>query len=427
MTTTTTIANITAREILDSRGNPTVRAEVSLAGGAFAEASVPSGASTGSHEAAELRDGNAGRYRGLGVQRAVSHVREKIAPLLAGMDAADQYGIDAALRQADGTANKERLGANAVLAVSLATARAAAAAFRLPLFRYIGGINACILPIPMMNIVNGGAHSSAPIDFQELMIVPRGARSFREALRCGSEIFHELGSRLKERGLSTAVGDEGGFAPMFGSIEDALDCILYAVRHAGYDAGEDVALAIDAAANEFYSPSEERYNLTRCGRMGMTAADLTGYYCELVAHYPIISIEDGCAENDREGWKLLTATLGKRCQLVGDDLFVTNREYLLQGISSKVANAILIKPNQIGTVSETMSTMNTAGEFGYNTIVSHRSGETGDTFIADLAVGMNAGQIKAGSLSRSERLEKYNRLLTIEDELGAHACYGTVN
>ncbi len=421
---TRTISKVTAREILDSRGNPTMEAEVTLSNGILGRASVPSGASTGEHEAHEWRDGDKTRYRGKGVARAVQHVADEIAPALCGMDATDQIGVDARMRELDGTPNKSRLGANALLAVSLATARAAAQATGQPLYRYLGGPNAHILPVPMMNVINGGAHSDAPIDFQEFMIMPRGLPSFREALRCGAEVFHALADVLRRRGLSTAVGDEGGYAPKLNGTEDALDCIMQAISNAGYEPGKDVFLALDVASSEFYDPESNRYVFRKSTGDSLTAVELTDYYKGLISRYPIISIEDGCAENDWEGWKLLTDTIGDRCQLVGDDLFVTNVDFLRRGIRFGVANSILVKLNQIGTLSETFEAVRLAMTNRYSAIISHRSGETEDAFIADLAVATNAGQIKTGSLSRVDRLAKYNQLLRIEEQFGSAAVYG---
>ncbi len=420
-----TICSVTAREILDSRGNPTVEAEVRLLeGGAHARASVPSGASTGEHEARELRDGDSSRYGGKGVQRAVMNVRAEISSALVGMRATQQAGVDARLSELDGTPDKSRLGANALLAVSLANARAAARFCHLPLYRYLGGAGARVLPVPMMNVINAGAHSDAPIDFQEFMIVPHGLPSFREAVRCGAEIFHALGGVLRARGFATSVGDEGGYAPKLHGIEDALECILLATEAAGYRPGEQVSLALDVAASEFYDEAKGRYVLTRSGGKELGADELISYYRRLLEAYPIVSIEDGCAEDDWEGWRHLTAELGGHCRLVGDDLFVTNTDFLRRGIDEHVANAILVKPNQIGTLSETMEAVRLAQAHGYAAIISHRSGETADAFIADLSVGLGTGFIKAGSLSRSDRLAKYNRLMQIEEELGDAALYG---
>ncbi len=421
----TTISKIQAREILDSRGNPTVEAFVSLEGGSFGQASVPSGASTGEHEACELRDGDVTRYRGKGVLKAVQYANTELADALVGMDATEQIQVDARMREVDGTVNKSRVGANAVLAVSLATARAAAWATGQPLYRYLGGANAHILPVPMMNVLNAGAHSDAPIDFQEFMIIPRGASSFREALRCGAEVFHALAAVLRKMGLSTAVGDEGGYAPNLKSADAALDAIVAAIVDAGYEPGKDVALALDVASSEFYDSETGLYVFKKSSGERLSATQLTAYYEELVARYPIISIEDGCAENDWDGWKYLTNTLGKRCQLVGDDLFVTNVDFLRKGIEQGVANSILVKLNQIGSLSETFEAVRLATTHAYSAVISHRSGETEDSFIADLAVATNAGQIKTGSLSRADRIAKYNRLLRIEEQLGSAARYGT--
>lgn len=421
---TRTISKVTAREILDSRGNPTMEAEVMLSNGILGRASVPSGASTGEHEAHEWRDGDKNRYCGKGVAGAVAHVHEEIAPALCGMDATDQIGVDTRMRELDGTPNKSRLGANALLAVSLATARAAAQTTGQPLYRYLGGPNAHILPVPMMNVINGGAHSDAPIDFQEFMIMPKGLPTFREALRCGAEVFHALAAVLRKRGLSTAVGDEGGYAPKLNGTEDALDCIMQAISNAGYEPGKDVFLALDVASSEFYDPESNLYVFKKSTGERLSAAELTDYYKGLISRYPIISIEDGCAENDWEGWKLLTDTIGDRCQLVGDDLFVTNVDFLRKGIRAGVANSILVKLNQIGTLSETFEAVRLAMINRYTAVISHRSGETEDAFIADLSVATNAGQIKTGSLSRVDRLAKYNQLLRIEEQLGSAAVYG---
>ncbi len=419
-----TIAKITAREILDSRGNPTVEAEVQLSSGIVGVASVPSGASTGEHEACELRDGDKGRYRGKGVQQAVTHANKDLAPALIGLDAREQIILDTVMREVDGTPNKSRMGANAILAISLATARAAAQATGQPLYRYLGGPNAHILPVPMMNVLNAGAHSDAPIDFQEFMIVPRGLPSFREALRCGAEIFHELAAVLRKQGLSTAVGDEGGYAPNLKSAEAALDAIMTAIERAGYRPGDEVGLALDVASSEFYDAESGLYVFRKSSGESLSAAELTEYYKGLLDRYPIVSIEDGCAENDWDGWKLLTDSLGKRCQLVGDDLFVTNVDFLRRGIEAGVANSILVKLNQIGSLSETFEAVRLATGSAYSAVISHRSGETEDSFIADLAVATNTGQIKTGSLSRADRLAKYNRLLRIEEQLGSAARYG---
>jgi len=422
--TPTRISRIHAREILDSRGNPTIEVDVWLEGGALGRAAVPSGASTGEHEAWELRDGDKSRFGGKGVRKAVANVNNRIAPVLKDWDARDQAKIDHKLIEIDGTPNKKNLGANALLGVSLAVAHAAAAAENLPLFRYLGGNQARVLPVPMMNILNGGAHSDAPIDFQEFMIVPRGAPSFSEALRYGAEVFHALKSVLKERHLSTAIGDEGGFAPQLDSAEDALESISTAISKAGYKLGEEIFIALDPAASEFYDSRNNLYVFKKSDGSKRTAEELINYYADLCARFPIISIEDGCAENDWDGWKKLTEILGDKIQLVGDDLFVTNVEFLRRGIAEHVANSILIKVNQIGTLTETLATIDLAKTNGYATVISHRSGETEDTSIADIAVGTNAGQIKTGSVSRSDRVAKYNQLLRIEEELGDKAIYG---
>ena len=420
----TLIRNIVAREILDSRGNPTVEVDVRLERGTLGRASVPSGASTGEHEAWELRDGDKTRFSGKGVKKAVANVNDKIAPALKGWDARDQQKIDNKLIELDGTPNKRNLGANALLGVSLAVAHAAAAAENLFLFRYLGGPEARVLPVPMMNILNGGAHSDAPIDFQEFMIVPRGAPTFSEALRYGAEVFHALKSVLKDRHLSTAIGDEGGFAPQLDSAEDALEAISTGVKKAGYKLGEQIFIALDPAASEFYDSENNVYVFKKSDGSRKTAGELIDYYADLCTRFPIISIEDGCAENDWEGWKQLTAKLGEKIQLVGDDLFVTNVEFLRKGIAEHVANSILIKVNQIGTLTETLATIDLAKENNYSTVISHRSGETEDATIADIAVATNAGQIKTGSLCRSDRIAKYNQLLRIEEELGDKAEYG---
>lgn len=419
------IKRIIGREILDSRGNPTVEVDVELEGGAFGRASVPSGASTGENEALELRDGDKSRYGGLGVQKAVAHVNDVIAPALVGMDALDQRALDFKMISLDGTKNKSVLGANAILGVSLAAAKAAANSVGLPLYRYIGGANTFTLPVPMMNIINAGAHSDAPICFQEFMIRPVGAKSFREGIRMGCEIFHSLKSVLKSRGLSTAVGDEGGFAPALSGTEDALETIVKAIEAAGYTAGSDVKIAMDCAASEFFHDGIYDYTWKE-GAEGKkrNSAEQAEYLASLVQKFPIDSIEDGMAEGDWEGWKLLTEKLGGTCQLVGDDLFVTNVEYLKKGISLGCANSILIKVNQIGTLSETLDAIEMAHRHGYTTVTSHRSGETEDSTIADIAVATNSGQIKTGSASRSDRMAKYNRLLRIEEELGKRAVYG---
>jgi len=420
----TSIASVTAREIIDSRGNPTVEVDVRLAGGAFGRAAVPSGASTGEHEALELRDGDKKRFGGKGVLGAVANVKAKLAPALIGFDACDQVGLDRAMIRLDGTATKSKIGANAILGVSLATAKAAAAALGQPLYKYLGGPNAKVLPVPMMNIMNGGAHSDAPIDFQEFMIMPIGADSFGEGLRMGCEVFAVLKKVLKEKGLSTAVGDEGGFAPKLESTEAALDAIAFAVKQSGYKLGRDIALALDAASSEFYVKEKKRYVFKKSDGRSLSGDEIVEYYRALVAKYPIISIEDGCAENDWDTWKKLTVAIGGEVQLVGDDLFVTNTEFLRRGIDSGTANSILIKVNQIGSLTETLDAVEMAKEAGYTAVISHRSGETEDVTIADIAVATNAGQIKTGSLCRTDRVAKYNQLLRIEEELGASAIYG---
>ena len=419
------IVKVLAREILDSRGNPTVEVDVSLASGAFGRAAVPSGASTGENEAIELRDGDKSRYGGKGVLKAVENVNNIIAPALLGMSALNQREIDSKMRQLDGTKTKSKLGANAILGVSLAVAKAAANYLGLPLYRYIGGTNAYVLPVPMMNIINGGSHSDAPIAFQEFMIRPVGAKSFHEGLRMGAEVFHALKKVLKDRGLSTAVGDEGGFAPSLDGTEDALNSIMKAISAAGYVPGKDVMIAMDCAASEYYH--DGIYDYTKFeGAKGAkrNAQEQVDYLLSLVEKYPIDSIEDGMDENDWDGWKLLTKALGSKCQLVGDDLFVTNVEFLKKGIANGCANAILIKVNQIGTLTETLDAIEMAHRNGYSTVTSHRSGETEDSTIADIAVATNSGQIKTGSLSRTDRMAKYNQLLRIEEELGDLAVYG---
>ncbi len=420
----TTITHVHARQVIDSRGNPTVEADVILAGGAVGTAIVPSGASTGEHEAWELRDGVKDRYLGKGVTKAVANVNKSIAREIEGMDALDQVDVDKTMIAIDGTKNKAKLGANAILAVSLATAKAAAAQVGLPLFKYLGGPNAKVLPVPMMNIVNGGAHSDAPVDFQEFMVVPKNFPSFSEALRAGVEIFHSLKSVLKGRGLSTAVGDEGGFAPNFNDANDALETIASAVKKAGYKFGTDVFIALDAASSEFYDKAKKQYVFKKSDGSKRTAAELVAYYADLQKKFPIISIEDGCAENDWAGWKLLTDKLGATTQIVGDDLFVTNVDFLRKGIETGTANSILVKVNQIGSLTETLDAIELAKENKYTAVISHRSGESEDNTIADIAVATNAGQIKTGSLSRTDRVAKYNQLLRIEEELGDNAIYG---
>jgi len=418
------IIDIVGREIIDSRGNPTVEVEVTLASGIVGRAAVPSGASTGENEALELRDGDAKRYGGKGVQKAVKNINTTIANALDGLDAIDQVGIDRALLKLDGTETKSKLGANAMLGVSMAVAHAAASYLELPLFRYIGGTNAKCLPVPMMNILNGGAHSDAPVDIQEFMIMPKGAKSFSEGLRMGAEVFHALKSVLKKMGLSTAVGDEGGFAPDLASNTQALDVIMDAISKAGYKPGKDIFIALDAASSEFFDKKTKKYIFKKSDGSKRTAAELVDYYADWVAKYPIISIEDGCDESDWAGWKILTEKLGDKVQLVGDDLFVTNTKFLKKGIDSGVANSILVKVNQIGTLTETLDAIEMAKNAGYTAVISHRSGETEDTTIADIAVATNAGQIKTGSMSRSDRVAKYNQLLRIEEMLGADAVYG---
>jgi enolase len=420
----TIITALTAREILDSRGNPTIEVDVRLASGHLGRAAVPSGASTGEHEALELRDGDKKRYLGKGVLNAVANVKTTIALALTGMDATDQVGIDRAMIKLDGTPTKSKLGANAILGVSLATAHAAASALGQPLYKYLGGPNAKVLPVPMMNIMNGGAHSDAPIDFQEFMIMPVGASSFREGLRMGAEVFHSLKKVLKEKGLSTAVGDEGGFAPKLESTEAALDVIALAVKNAGYKLGKDVKLALDAAASEFYDAASKKYVFKKSDGRKLSGGEMVEFYQQLVAKYPIVSIEDGCAEDDWETWKKLTDALGDKVQLVGDDIFVTNTAILSRGIKEGVANSILVKVNQIGSLTETLDAVEMAKEAGYTAVISHRSGETEDATIADIAVATNAGQIKTGSLCRTDRVCKYNQLLRIEEELGQSAIYG---
>ncbi len=418
------IADIRAREILDSRGNPTVEVDVILESGAMGRAAVPSGASTGEHEALELRDGVAKRYLGKGVLKAVKNVTEKILPVLEGVDALDQISVDRLMIELDGTETKATLGANAILAVSLANAKAAAEVVGLPLFRYLGGTNAKVLPVPMANVINGGAHSDAPIDFQEFMIVPKGFNNYSQALQAITEIFHALKGVLKKKGLSTAVGDEGGFAPKLESAEAAIEVILQATKDAGYKAGKQIFLALDVAASEFYDAKSNLYVFKKSSGRKLTGAELVSFYEELTGKYPIISIEDGCAENDWTTWKLLTDKLGSKVQLVGDDLFVTNTKFLSKGIAEGVANSILVKVNQIGSLTETLDAVELAQDNNYTAVISHRSGETEDSTIADIAVATNAGQIKTGSLSRTDRVAKYNQLLRIEQILGQNAVYG---
>ena len=415
------IANISAREILDSRGNPTVEVDIALEGGAWGRASVPSGASTGEHEAIELRDGDRDRYLGKGTRRAVDNVHAEIAPALAGLDATDQVLIDQKMITLDGTANKGRLGANAILGVSLACAKAAAAAVGLPLYRYLGGPSARRLPVPMMNILNGGAHSDNNVDVQEFMVMPVGADSFGEALRMGTEIFHQLKAVLKDRGLNTSVGDEGGFAPDLGSNDEALEVIAEAVSRAKYSLGDQILLALDVASSELFA--DGKYTFRWSDNKARSAAEMIKFYGQLSERYPIISIEDGMSEDDWDGWAQLTAEFGDRLQLVGDDLFVTNTERLSRGIEEDIGNSILVKVNQIGTLTETLAAIDMAHRAGYTAVISHRSGETEDTTIADIAVATNAGQIKTGSASRTDRIAKYNQLLRIEEELGEQAQY----
>ncbi len=417
------ISDIYAREVLDSRGNPTVEVEVVTDSGFFGRAMVPSGASTGEHEAVELRDGDKARYLGKGVLNAVKNVNELIGPELVGFDVRDQVAIDKLMIELDGTPNKGKLGANAILGVSIAVAKAAADFLGVELYQYLGGFNAKQLPVPMMNIVNGGAHSDAPIDFQEFMIYPVGAPSFKEALRWGAEVFHNLKAILKSKGLVTAVGDEGGFAPNLSSNEDTIENILAAIEKAGYKPGKDIFIGFDVAASEFYDKAKGKYVFKKSTGEEFTSAELVEYYATLIEKYPIISIEDGMDENDWDGWKLLTDKVGDKVQLVGDDLFVTNTEYLAKGIDMGVANSILIKVNQIGTLTETFDAIEMAKRAGYTAVVSHRSGETEDVTIADIAVATNAGQIKTGSASRTDRVAKYNQLLRIEDQLGPTAQF----
>ena len=417
------IARIIGREILDSRGNPTVEADVRLEDGSMGRAAVPSGASTGEHEAVELRDGDKRRYLGKGTRKAVAHVSAEIGVALQGMEATRQEEIDGKMIELDGTSNKARLGANAILAVSMAVARAAASSQKTPLYRYLGGVGASVLPVPMMNILNGGAHADNSVDFQEFMIAPCGAASFSEALRMGAEVFHTLKNVLKKKGHVTSVGDEGGFAPNLKSNEEAVEVILQAITQAGYEASKDIGLALDPAASEFFDATRSRYVFKKSDKSARTSEQMTEFWANWVRQYPIISIEDGMAEDDWAGWKLLTDTLGTKIQLVGDDLFVTNTERLSRGIREGVANSILIKVNQIGTLTETLQAMQMAAAAGYTSMVSHRSGETEDTFIADLVVATGAGQIKTGSASRTDRIAKYNQLLRIEEELGAAAKF----
>ena len=419
----TEIQRVVGREILDSRGNPTVEADVWLGDGSMGRAAVPSGASTGEHEAVELRDGDPARYLGKGTLQAVSNINEEIAPAVGGMDATLQADLDRAMIELDGTPNKERLGANAILAVSMAAARAAAASTRMPLYRYLGGVGACVLPVPTMNILNGGAHADNSVDPQEFMIGPYGADRFSEALRMGAEVFHNLKAVLKKRGYSTAVGDEGGFAPSLKSNVEALEVILEAITKAGYTPGEQIGILLDPAASEFYDAEKGKYIFKKSDKSERTSGQMVEFWADWVRQYPIISIEDGMAEDDWDGWQLMTQALGDKIQLVGDDIFVTNTERLAQGIEQGIANSILIKLNQIGTITETLAAMRMAAEAGYSSVVSHRSGETEDPFIADFVVATNAGQIKTGSASRTDRICKYNQLLRIEEELGASAQF----
>jgi len=419
-----TIVDICAREIMDSRGNPTVEADVYLENGVMGRAAVPSGASTGENEALELRDGDKKRYLGKGVQKAVANINDVICPEIVGYEAVDQVGIDSAMLALDGTETKKKLGANAMLAVSLATAHAAAEHCGLPLFRYLGGANAKVLPVPMMNVLNGGAHSDAPVDLQEFMIVPKGAPTFSEALRMGAEVFHALKAVLKGLGMSTNVGDEGGFAPELENNEQALEVLIKAIKKAGYKPGADVFIALDAASSEFYDAKSKRYVFKKSDKSRRSGKKMVEFYADWVDRYPIVSIEDGMDENYWSGWKTLTDALGDRVQLVGDDLFVTNTKFLARGIESGVANSILVKVNQIGTLTETLDAIEMAKRNGYTAVISHRSGETEDSTIADIAVATNAGQIKTGSLSRTDRICKYNQLLRIEEILGDDAVYG---
>ncbi|MCB2156355.1 phosphopyruvate hydratase [bacterium] len=419
----TMIESVLAREVLDSRGNPTVEVEVLLESGALGRAMVPSGASTGENEALELRDGDKGRYLGKGVLKAVNNVNERIAPEVLGLDATEQVEVDQTMLALDGTETKSELGANAILGVSMAVARAAAEAVGLPLYQYIGGVNAKTLPVPMMNILNGGAHADNTVDFQEFMIMPVGAPTFREALRMGAETFHALKSVLKAKGLNTSVGDEGGFAPNLSTVEETLDTIVSAIEKAGYKPGADIRIALDVASSEFYDKSKKKYVFKKSTKEEKTSEEMVDLYEKLISAYPIVSIEDGCDEGDWDGWKLMTDRLGKKVQLVGDDVFVTNTKFLAKGIDTGCANSILVKVNQIGTITETLDAIEMAKLAGYTAVISHRSGETEDSTIADIAVATNAGQIKTGSASRSDRIAKYNQLLRIEDELMESAKY----
>lgn len=421
------IVHIQARQILDSRGNPTIEAEVFTEDGGFGRAAVPSGASTGIHEAVELRDGAKDRFLGKGVTQAVANVNTLIASTLEGMEVSDQISLDQAMIELDGTHNKAKLGANAILSVSLAAARAAADELGMPLYRYVGGVNACVLPIPMMNILNGGAHADNSIDFQEFMIMPVNADSFSEAFRMGVEVFHHLKNVLKQAGYSTNVGDEGGFAPNIRSNEEAIETVLKAIEQAGFKPGSDIYIAMDAATSELYNPETGLYTFKKSDKRQLDKAGMVAYWKHWTEQYPILSIEDGCAEDDWESWKMLTEAIGAKVQLVGDDLFVTNVNRLREGIQQSVANSILVKVNQIGTLTETINAIQLATSNGYTNIISHRSGETEDSTIADLAVAMNSGQIKTGSASRSDRMAKYNQLLRIEEELGAQAQFNGRN
>ncbi len=417
------IVKVTGREILDSRGNPTVEAEVHLADSTIGRAAVPSGASTGEHEAVELRDNDKSRYLGKGVQKAVENINKKIAAALVGIDASNQTLVDRTMLSLDGSPNKSKLGANAILAVSMAAARASAASEMTPLYRYLGGVNARVLPVPMMNVINGGAHADNSVDFQEFMLVPLGAEKFSQALRMGVETFHTLKAVLKKRGYSTAVGDEGGFAPNLKSNEEALEVLMEAIQNAGYRPGEQIAIALDPAASEFYDKESRKYVFKKSDKSAKTSSQMAEFYSNWARHYPIVSLEDGMAEDDWDGWKQLTQALGKKIQLVGDDVFVTNPERLQRGIEQEVANSILVKVNQIGSVTETLDALRLAATANYTAVISHRSGETEDVFIADLSVAVNAGQIKTGSASRTDRIAKYNQLLRIEEELGDAAVY----
>jgi enolase len=420
------ITKIIGREILDSRGNPTVEADVHLADGTIGRAAVPSGASTGEHEAVELRDNDASRYLGKGTKRAAENITQRISQALGGMDAERQIEIDRLMIELDGTPNKSNLGANAILAVSMGIARASAISQQVPLYRYLGGAGACLLPVPMMNILNGGAHADNSVDPQEFMIVPHGAEDFSEALRWGAEVFHTLKGVLKKRGYSTSVGDEGGFAPNLKSNAEAIEAVLEAITNAGYAPGDQISIALDPAASEFYDADRKKYVFKKSDKSERSSAQMVEFWEDWARQYPIVSLEDGMAEDDWDGWKLLTEKLGDKIQLVGDDLFVTNTERLARGIENGIANSILIKVNQIGTLTETLEAMRMAAGAGYTAVVSHRSGETEDTFIADLVVGTNAGQIKTGSLSRTDRIAKYNQLLRIEEDLGPAARFAVL-